>query len=346
MIIAFEELKDQVGKLFSAAGYNEKNADIMANVLVKSEARGIYSHGVNLSRGYIDACDRKIVHPNPDIKIISESPSTVIIDGDRGMGGVVVSRAVEIASEKAKETGACTVCVRNAYHYGAGGYYATLIAERDMVGYLYANTDKTAVPFGGAERYLGTNPYSFGAPAGENPPFVLDMATTQVPLSKAYAMMREGVPFPEGIGVDSDGSPSVDPQKILNGGALCHFGGIKGYGLAFMINVVSGVLSGCAYKKDEAHIDFDQAATCPTVGFFLNVTDIAHLMEPAEFRRRMDDMIAEMKTLRRAPGVNEIFYPGEIEGRKLEKALKYGVNISDKTYGTFLETAKAHGLLF
>lgn len=342
MKIRFEDLEEQISQVFLALNFSEKNAKTMGNVMAAADARGVYTHGVHLMLKYIKFCQDGIINPNPNVKVCSESPSAVTIDGDHGLGGIVVTQAVDLLAQKASETGCATAIICNTIHYGAGAYYMEQLAKKNMIGYLYANADRQVVPFGGAETFLGTNPYSFGAPAGARPPFILDMATTQAAGNKIEVAFEDHKQIPEGWGVDAEGRPTTDPAKVLNGGSLCHFGGIKGYGISFMIDVVAGILSGGAYRVNEVR----SLSKTPTVGFFLQAIDISKFIPADTFNDHMTAMIDELKTLKKAPGVKEVYYPGEIEGNNYIRSMRDGVELRDRAYNDFADAAGKLGVKF
>lgn len=334
MKISFEQLKKEVFDTFVKYGMNTVNAQKMSDIVVTSDARGVYSHGINFMPGYVNTYKEGKIKFNPDIKIVKEYPSAIIIDGDYGIGGLVMSKAVELAMEKAKQTGCCSVSVINTGVFGAGGYYVNEIAKNGMVGFCYANAVKAATPFGGCQPYLGTNPYSFAAPAGKFEYVTLDMATTECAANKIMIAAKKNEPVRLGLGVDRNGLPTTDAAEIMNFGALNHFGGPKGYGLAFMINCMTGVLSNSAYRAEDVDI-MGQFHDHPTISFYLNVIDISKFNDVKQFNNDMETMIEEIKNIRKADGVKEIFYPGEIELNNYNKAKKDGINIDDDIYNRF-----------
>lgn len=343
MIVPFDTLCTQIAAMFRSVGMTQKNAAQMAEILVTAEARGVYSHGIQLVPEYLRHIEDGIASANPKIKILQESDSTLLVDGDNGFGGISLTAAVDLAIEKSRKTGSCALSMVNCNHYGAGAYYVERAAARNQLSYLYANTPKMAAPFGGSERYFGTNPYSFCAPAGKYGNIVLDMATTETAAGKLRAAIDDGVQVRLGFGVDRNGKPTTDPAEILHHGALSHFGGVKGYGIAFMIQVATGVFSGAAYKANDVGM-MRMISDRPTVSFFMNLIDIASFMEPKQFSERTERLISEIKQVRTAGVFNEVCYPGEIENRRLAQALQSGVNIHDAAYTAFCEDAHRRGV--
>ncbi len=344
MMINYDKLIQEIQAVFEAAGMTTENAAQMGQVLVEAEARGVYSHGVQMVASYINSYKNGTLTLNPEIKVLKQSSTTLLVDGGNGLGGISLTKAMDLAIAKAKEYGSATLVMVNCGHYGAGAYYVERAAREKLIGYLYANTPRNAIPFGGAERYLGTNPYSFAAPAGKYGNIVLDMATTETAAGKLRAAMDDGRQVPLGMGVDRDGNPTTDPGAIINGGALCHFGGVKGYGISFMINTVTGVLSGSAYKGAEIDLLNLRGTGKNSVSFFMSLVDISRFIDPAEFEARAEDFIEDIKRVKLAPGFQEIFFPGEIENRNLARALIEGVHVHDAAYEGFRKVAASLGV--
>ena len=346
MIISFEKEKEQIARVFSAADFSADNAARMADVLATADARGVYSHGMQMIPLYMRSLRSGCLAPNPEITVVREDRSSLTVDGGHGLGGISLTKAVDLAVEKARATGSCVLSMVNTGHYGAGAYYVERAAGQGMIAYLYGNTPGVAAPFGGAGRYIGTNPYSFAAPAGRYGTVVLDMATTVTAAGKLLAAINDGEQVSPELGVDREGKPCTDPEEILWHGALSHFGGPKGYGIAFMINVVTGVLSGGAFRPEDLFLHSDKEGRNDTVSFFMVLTDIAHFMPVEQFEARAEDFIADIKKVRPAKGFSEVCYPGEIERRKMAKALEEGVMIHDAAYENFLKEAAALGVSF
>ncbi len=344
MFMQFDDMKHLMKRGFMHVGFTEENADIMSENLAIAEARGMYSHGFIMAARYMEFVTDGPAHANPEILVLKDNPSSCLIDGGIGLGGIVVKKAVEIAVEKARKTGSATVLITNTYHYGCGANYVEQAANAGMVAYLYGNNGGIAAPFGGVDRFLGTNPYSYAAPAGKYGNFVLDMATTETAMGKIFAAAQDGREIPPGLGLDRNGNPTTNAKDVLDGGALKVFGGHKGYGISFMTVVSGGVLSGANYHRNDIRIMADEGL--PSAGFFLQVTDIDKFVGIKEFHHRMESMIDDLKTVKPAPGFKQVYYPGEIENLRLADSIKNGVNISDATYQAFKDYMKKQGMEF
>ena len=321
----------------------EDNAVLISDELATADARGVYSHGVNFLPGYIKAIREGWVNPNPTFHVVKENASSLLIDGDVGLGGVVIPQVIDYAIKKVHGSGSCTISITNCGSYGAGAYYVNRVADENMIAFLYGNACKAAAPFGGRNAYLGTNPYSFAAPAGKYGYVTLDMATTETAGNKIMVAAREGKQIKPGIGVDRYGKSTTDPQEILEFGSLCHFGGVKGYGIAFMINILTGVLSGSAYKADDIDL-MGMTHGHPNISFYMHIIDIQQFNSIEKFIADIEDFITDIKAVEPADGFTEVCYPGEIEYRNYKNAISNGVHIRDEVYKNFVETAQMYDI--
>jgi L-2-hydroxycarboxylate dehydrogenase (NAD+) len=223
----------------------------VADVLVEADARGIESHGIaRLGSFYVSRIQAGIMNPRPSYRRVRETPTTVLIDADNGLGHPAAILAMRAIIEKARLVGVAFGNVRNSNHYGIAAYYAMMALEHDMIGFSSTNSVRYAVPTFGRDLMLGTNPFAYAVPAGREPPFVLDFATTTVPLGRLEIYKRRGLPLLEGWAVDAEGEPTRDPDAALAGALLplggfgTEQGGHKGYGLGLLSDILCGVLSG------------------------------------------------------------------------------------------------------
>lgn len=249
----FNRLQNFVASVFESIGTPEIQAQLAAEVLVAADARGIDSHGVARLAGYVRLFDHGRLNPNPKIKIVHESPSTAVIDGDKGLGLVVAPHAMEIACEKAEKAGTGWIAVRNSNHFGIAGYHAMKALNHQMIGWAMTHAAPLVTPTFSREKLLGTNPVAMAIPALTEPAFVADFASTAVAYGKLEILQRKGLQTPDGWVQDADGNPSNDAFAIKNGGALLPLGGDrehgshKGYALGAMVDILSGVLSGANF---------------------------------------------------------------------------------------------------
>jgi LDH2 family malate/lactate/ureidoglycolate dehydrogenase len=322
-LIPEEALRGFCGECFRECGLSGEDAELVSHSLVQANLRGIDSHGVTRLGIYVKRLRRGLINPRPDVRVVGESDATLLIHGDNGMGQVVGVRALDLGVSKARKSGAASVGVSNANHYGAGAYYVERAVREDLIASAYSNASPTMAPWGGVDPSIGTNPFSYGIPAGRHSPIIIDMATSVVARGKIILAAREGKPIPEGWALDSDGWPTTDAQKALEGTVL-PTGEHKGYALSLLLDIMSGVLTGAGFGQHVNNM-YDDMDTPQNVGAFFQLTDIDRFMPVARFKERVDQMVEELKAVRRAPGVEEILVPGEIEDRIRRERLSLGV---------------------
>ena len=322
--------------LLVAAGVPREDADITAYCLVKTDLRGTESHGIaRLSYYYLHRVRAGIINPTPRPRIVSEGPTTLVIDGDNGLGQPVGYRTMQRCLDKAKEAGVCCAAVRHSNHFGAAGIYAMMALERDMIGMALTNSQPLVIPTYGRKRVIGTNPICLAAPAASERPFLLDMATSVVPIGKIEVYQRRGDPVPSAWGADSDGNPTTDPDRIMEGGGLfplggpAETGGYKGYGLGAMVDILCGVLSGAAFLTRVLAPSLDQPRPS-SVGHFFLALDIARFRPIEEFKRDMDVFIKELKESPKAAGRDRIYIAGEKEYLEEQERERLGLPLNPK----------------
>ena len=337
--IPVDRLKRGIAIILEKSGLPSEASAQTADLLVETEARGVYSHGVALLDYYVNMMKDGLANPHPDIRVVEERTAMALIDADNAMGAPATLKALEIAMDKAEKCGTASVGLRHFNHFGAGLYYANKAAARGKMLFLYANANPTVAVPGGRQGFLGTNPYTFGAPAGKYAPFVLDMATSIA----AYSKMRHYKELPAGWGINSKGEPAKTMDEVINGGALLPFGGFKGYGLSLMVNVMSGVLTGASYGYDIRCVPLgpDQPAN---IGAWMLCVDIEALMDYKEYTARIEDYIDLLHKNEPAEGCDRICYPGQMEGERYEKALKEGIELSEVSAGILKKSAGLAGL--
>jgi LDH2 family malate/lactate/ureidoglycolate dehydrogenase len=320
------ELRAYAAGILSAAGLPAPDADVVAAALVDANMRGIDSHGVTRVPIYVDRLRRGLVNPEPDIRIVRDAGAALVVDGDNGMGAVVTSRAMDIGLERLGDVGSVSVAIRHTNHYSSGAYYMTPALDCGAVAFLYANAPSTTAAWGGVQRYLGTNPYTFASPTGRHGPFVLDMATSVVARGKILLAAQRGESIPEGWAVDAAGNPTTDAHAALEG-AVLPFGGAKGYGIAMMIEVLAGVLSGANVGPGvgDLYEDLDKPQG---VGSFLQLIDVAAFQPLDQFLTRIDAFIDEIKATGSPENGHEVLVPGEIESRTAAARADAGIPLS------------------
>src|SRR5438270_12828676 len=320
-------------QVLTKLGVPKADAKIVTDVLVVADLRGIESHGVARLGRYVTGLKKGFMRPTDQSRIIKETKATALVDGGQSLGQVVGRKGMDLAIKKARDTAVGVVAVRNSNHYGIAGYYSLMALEHNLVGVSTTNAGPLVVPTFGRTAILGTNPISLAAPALKEKAFVLDMATSTVPRGKVEVYNRLGKPMPHAWAVDEPGRSSTNPKRVLDalanrlGGGLLplggegeELGGHKGYGLALMVDVLSGVLSGAATGL-QVYADEQR----PNVGHFFLALDPAAFRPLDEFRRDMDRLARELKDSPKAHGQDRIYVHGEKSFARMEKYRQEGV---------------------
>jgi LDH2 family malate/lactate/ureidoglycolate dehydrogenase len=318
-----ERLREFTTRVFESFGVPPADAAQAADVLAASDLRGVDSHGVARLRTYVDMLSLGRINPRANVRVVRAMPATATVDGDNGLGLVVGPRANEIALAKAEAVGAACVSVSNTNHFGMAGYYPLKALDRGLIGWAMTNSTALVAPLWGAERVLGTNPIAIAFPAGEEPPLVIDFATSATAYGKIEIARRKGTPIPPGWAVDRDGNPATRPEQMVDGGALLPLGstreagGHKGYCLAAVVDALSGVLSGANWGPFAPPFALRHGEPARSVGkgigHAFGALRIDGFIDPAEFRRQMDDWIRTLRATRPAPGTPGVLIPGDPE---------------------------------
>lgn len=340
MTFSYDQLRDFAENIFVKIGCSTLDAGLAANVLLSADLRGVDSHGVARLAGYVRLWDAKRINSNADIKVIRESPSTAVIDGDGGLGLVVAPRAMNIAIDKAAKAGTGWVSVKNTNHFGIAGFHAMMALEYDMIGIAMTNASPLVAPTFSRERLLGTNPIAVAIPADSEPPFVADMATTTTANGKLEILQREGKNTPDGWIQDRDGKASNDPYILKSGGALLPLGSDrahgshKGYCLGSIVDIFSAIFSGASYGPwvppfvDFLPIPDDQPGE--GMGHFLGAMRIDAFRSKQEFKEHMDNWIKRFRNSETIPGQDRVLIPGDPEREFEKERLKNGIVLNPK----------------
>ncbi len=333
-----DALRAFCARVFVKLDVPPSDAEITADVLVSASLRGVDSHGVARLRRYVQGLQDGLMLAHAQERVITETNATALIDAGGGLGQPVSYRAMQHAIEKAADHGVGLVAVRNSNHYGIAGYYAMMALPHDMIGMSLTNADVSVLPTFGLFPMLGTNPIAVAAPAGQERPFVLDMATSVVAVGKIVMADRHGRQIPEGWATDETGAPTTDPGRVLDnrlhrrgGGALPLgglgelLGGHKGYGLALMVEILSGILPGAAYA-DSTYPRTPKGKRLPAdLGHFFGAINISAFRELDQFKADMDDLIRRLKRSPKAEGADRIFIHGEKEFEQAERRAAEGI---------------------
>ena len=345
-----EDLKEYVVRFFSAMNVPEIDARIAADVLVSADLRGVNSHGViRLHSYYGDKLQKGQIDPDSPLRTIQESSATLALDGANGLGQVVAYRAMSRCIKMADESGLAVTTVRNSNHFGIAGYYAMMALPEDMIGVSLTNSQPLVAPTFGQKAALGTNPIAVAVPAGEEQPYVLDMATSIVPLGRVAVHKKAGLSIPEGWGVDQQGELTEDPAEVMSGGALLPLGGsaemrgYKGYGLSLLVDLLSGVLAGAAFGSGVGRPSAERHAD---VGHFFAAIKIENFRPVEEFKADMDKYIRSLKNTPKLQGQDRIFIHGEKEYERTEHYLENGVPLMVEVVDSLKEAGKSAGVPF
>jgi len=339
MVFSAEELRRFTKEVFIKIGCDEKDAIQAADVLVSADLRGVDSHGVARLAGYIRLHEKGRLNANPTIKTAHETPSTAVVDGDLGLGLVVGPHAMKLALEKAKAVGSGWVAVKNSNHYGIAGYHAMMALEEDCIGISLTNASPLVSPTFSKERLLGTNPISIAIPTKNQPPFVLDMATTTAANGKLEVLQRKGQDAPYGWLQDKEGQVTTDAKGLINGGSMRPLGGDrehgshKGYALGAVVDILSAVLSGANYGPwVPPFVAFIDPAPNPVgegLGHFFGAMRIDAFRDGEEFKQHMDNWIDRFRKSETVDGANKVLIPGDPEREMTEQRLENGIDLLD-----------------
>ncbi|MGL4423554.1 MAG: Ldh family oxidoreductase [Gemmataceae bacterium] len=318
-----ERLSEFSIRVFQHFGVPREDATLAAEVLAMSDLRGIDSHGVARLHTYFDMLTLGRINPKPNVKIVRELPATATVDGDNGLGLVVGPKANTICMDKADAVGSAFVSVSNTNHYGIAGYYPIKALERGLIGWAMTNSTKLVAPLWGAERMLGTNPIAIAFPCEEEPPVVIDLATSAIAYGKIEIARRKNASIPTTWAIDKEGHPATRPEQMIDGGALLPLGstrddgGHKGYGLAAMVDILCCVLSGANWGPFAPPFALRQEIPARSVGkgigHAFGAMRIDGFIDPAEFRRQMDDWVRTFRKTKPAPGTPGVVIPGDPE---------------------------------
>lgn len=345
MYFAPNKLTEYCRKALMICGLPEKKASITASVLVSADMRGIHSHGVIRMIGYVNCLKSGGVRADAEPHIINEGPSFALVDADRGLGIPASVYANEIARKKALETGIGIVNVFNSHHHGACGYYAQELTKSGLIGMVMSTGDVIMAASGSASRAIGNNPFSYSVPAGKYRAVCYDVAMSQVAAGKISIAADENKSIPLGWLLDPEGNPTTEPKDYDLGGALVAFGGHKGYGLSIMVESMAGLLSGAAMLSD-IHAWNTDPNRSGNVGHMFIALDPAKLNPNIDLPKRAEAMIEELASARRAPGVDRILYPGQLEHEREDSAKANGTALPQATLDALAKVAEAVGIPF
>ena len=336
---SFDRLHLFTVNLFMKIGCPNDQAIEAANVLLSADLRGVDSHGVARLVGYLRLYEKNRINSKPQLSVVHETPSTAVVDGDAGLGLVAGPYAMRLAIEKAKNVGTGWIAVKNSNHYGIAGYHAMMALEADCIGISMTNATPLVAPTYSKERLLGTNPIAVAVPAGNEPPFVADMATTTAANGKLEILQRKNESAPLGWLQDKEGQPTQAAQGIVEGGALLPLGGDrehgshKGFILGSIVDILSAVLSGANFgpwvPPFVSFLDPDPNPVGAGIGHFFGALRIDAFRPASEFKTHMDIWIKRFRNAVTINETNKVIIPGDPERQMDQLRRKEGIPLLD-----------------
>ncbi len=328
-------------KVYAAVGMPGEDARLAADTLVQADLWGHQSHGVMRLSWYVARLKAGVCDPVAKPEQVVDAGAIGLIDGHDAMGQVLTAHAMQDAIRRAKAHGIGAVGLRNSNHFGTAMYFTLMAARAGCIGFLSTNASPAMAPWGGRRKMVGTNPWSWAAPAGSLAPMVLDIANTGVARGKIYLARQKGQTIPEGWAIDADGAPTTDPAAAIDG-IILPMAQHKGYAIAVMMDMLSGVLTGSAFGAG-VHGPY-QTQHRSGAGQMIIALDVAAIQPLAEFGARMGSYIAELKSVPLAQGFEEIVYPGELEARNEAKYRTEGLTLPDDTIEDLGKTGALYGV--
>ncbi len=321
-----------------------KHAQTVAKSLLAANLRGVDTHGVTRLPIYVERLRAGLMDGRASGSIVAETGSTAVFDGQNGLGQVVGTAGMQLALAKAESAGIAFVTVRNSNHFGTAAYYAMMALDHDMIGFSITNAPPLMAPWGGKKSFLGTNPLAIAVPAGEEKPFVLDMATSVSARGAIILAAKKGEPIPPTWAMNVDGEPTTDARAALEG-AVLPLGGHKGFGLALAIDILAGILAGGPFGPHIGEL-YNNPNKPQAVGHFLGAIRIDRFRPAREFKAEMDAMIREVKAQPLGKGFTKIMVAGEPEYLTEAERREKGVPLSDAVVGDLTKLGNMVGLSF
>ncbi len=318
-----QHLKSFIVNVLTKQNVNGEDAEVVADSLVRADLEGVGSHGISRLPVYSKRIEQGRFNTNPSITIEKKGLSVLSVDGDSGLGQVIAYRALQEGIPIAKETGLAAIGIRNSNHFGAASYYCQIACQEKLAIIATTNAPSAIPPWGGKTAFLGTNPIAFGFPVTGQPDVIIDMSASIVAKGKIISAAREGTSIPSNWAIGPDGEPTNDPKMALEGAVLTT-GGVKGYGLALAVEILSGILTGAAFGP---HINsmYEETSAPANVGHFFLLLDIEKFLPVDVFSGVLKKMLSEIKDSPKIQGVESILYPGERRARSYQEKLEKGI---------------------
>lgn len=346
----FQELKEFMVEVLKHMKVPEKDADVIAEVLITADKRGIDSHGIGRFKPiYVDRLDEGTLNPLTKIDIIRDKGAIAVLDANNGFGHIAGKIAMEMAINKAKAFGLGMVTVKNSSHYGIAGYYTMMATAAGMIGITGTNARPSIAPTFGVENMLGTNPLTFGIPTDEDFDFILDCATSTSQRGMIEKYARNDKDLPKGWVIDNLGNSEIEPHKVLQdlikgnaaltplGGIGEELGGHKGYGYATVVEILSSALHAGPFLRDLTGLDSEGNKTPYRLGHFFIAIDVEHFIDLYSFKKQTGDILRDLRNSQKAPGQDRIYTAGEKEYLTYEERKGKGAPIDNNLMGQIVE---------
>ncbi len=352
----YNYLFDFTKNVFMKMGCSENDSKVIAEVFITAETRGHPSHGMIRIRDYYELWKAGRINVKPNVRVVHESPSTAVVDGDRAVGMVAARRSMEIAISKADEAGTGWVATRNSNHFGIAGFYSMMALERDMIGICLTNANPLVAPTFSISRMMGTNPIAVAIPALKQPPFIADFATTPIARGKLAVAEKKGERVPLGFVQDKSGKPSDDPSILKSGGSMLTLGGDrvhgshKGYCLSGIVDIFSALFSGANFgpfvPPSVAYLPVLEKKVGDGTGHFFGAMRIDAFQPANQFRAKMDEWIETFRAAKPAEGHEHVLIPGDPERESEEKTRREGISLVPAIREDLVVISKELGISF
>ena len=320
------KIKKIIKNIFIKFGLNKEHALICSDAIINAELVNAHSHGLARLKMYCDRIEKNVINPKPKFKKRKISQSITHIDADNSIGFVAADIGIKEAIKNAKKTGIGLVGIKNSGHYGLSGYYAEMAVKKNLIVFCFTNAPPAIAPHGAKKSLFGTNPICFGAPTSNKIPFILDTSVSVINRGKIRVAAKNKKEIPEGVALDKFGNPTTDPKKALEGVQL-PIGGFRGSGLAWMVDILSGVITG-AHHGGKVKDPFDDFSGPQNVGhLFLTIKPNLFLVD---YKKRINENITRIKKLPKIRGVKKILYPGQNKYSRYKKKIRKEIKISKK----------------
>lgn len=341
-VFAADSLRQLVKGIACRAGVRAEDATVLADCLMYAELSGIGTHGVSRLGIYIERIKRGLIDPRGQPQVVREATAAAVVDANGCLGQVAGAFAMRKAMELAHRHGIGAATVKHSQHFGAAGYYCKLAADDELIGISLTNSEPAMAPWGSYQPYLGTNPIALGCPTDRDFPIIIDLATSHAARGNIIAAARRGEPIPEGWALDASGEPTTDAEAALVGSVL-PLGGVKGYALALLVDLLSGVLSGAGFGTGVRSMYKDLTRPAD-VGHFFAAIDPGAFMPIEEFRERTEAIVEEIHGKPPAPGFEAVNVPGEIEFRRRCARAVEGIPLTADVVNTLCNLADEAGI--